>query len=435
MEPFVNFVIRPPRADYSIDDLLELEFSIAGRTYQRKDLEIRNSRGHLLQCSHYLPLLLPEDTKLPCVIYCHGNSGCRADGNEAAIVLLPSNITVFTLDFSGSGLSDGDFVSLGCNEKEDLRAVVSYLRSLKHTSCIGLWGRSMGAVTSLLYGAEDPSIAGMVLDSPFSNLFNLMMELVNVYKIRLPKFTIRVALQIMRRIIQKRAQFDIMDMNIAQLASKTFIPALFGHASGDIFISPHHSDRIHQEYAGDKNIIKFEGDHNSSRPQFYYDSVTIFFHNVLCPPASVSASNFQQESIEPPAREAFSDQIFPITHWQKFEEGKESMSQLPAASKLGETILRKDNLEHPTEVIELLRRVKCSIDVPEHPALDPLFESRSRDPNGDCFSYPSSNGASTEGWGRCSSHGVSDNSAEASPSRQNFAEAPTSADDEEKVWH
>lgn len=43
-------------------------------------------------------------------------SGCRADANEAAVVLLPSNITVFTLDFSGSGLSDGDYVSLGWHE-------------------------------------------------------------------------------------------------------------------------------------------------------------------------------------------------------------------------------------------------------------------------------------------------------------------------------
>lgn len=35
---------------------------------------------------------------------------------------------------------------------------------------------------------------------------------------------------------------------------------------------------------GDKNIIKFDGDHNSSRPHFYYDSVSIFFYNVLHPP-------------------------------------------------------------------------------------------------------------------------------------------------------
>jgi fermentation-respiration switch protein FrsA (DUF1100 family) len=106
------------------------------------------------------------------------------------MVLLPSNITVFTLDFSGSGLSEGDYVSLGWHEKDDLKTVVSYLRNSNQVSRIGLWGRSMGAVTSLLYGAEDPSIAGMVLDSAFSNLFDLMMELVDVYKIRLPKFTV-----------------------------------------------------------------------------------------------------------------------------------------------------------------------------------------------------------------------------------------------------
>lgn len=44
-----------------------------------------------------------------------------------------------------------------------------------------------------MYGAQDPSIAGMVLDSPFANLNNLMMELVDVYKIRLPKFTVMLS--------------------------------------------------------------------------------------------------------------------------------------------------------------------------------------------------------------------------------------------------
>ena len=50
------------------------------------------------------------------LLYVQWCSGCRADANEAAVILLPSNITVFTLDFSGSGLSDGDYVSLGWHE-------------------------------------------------------------------------------------------------------------------------------------------------------------------------------------------------------------------------------------------------------------------------------------------------------------------------------
>jgi len=285
IEQFVNFVIRPPRAEYNPDQYLwETEFTLAGRKYKRLDLELTNERGQTLKCSHYVPAVIPEDTALPCVIYCHGNSGCRADANEAAVILLPSNITLFTLDFAGSGLSSGEYVSLGWHEKQDLKCAVSFLRNNKQVSCIGLWGRSMGAVTSLLYGAEDPSIAGMVLDSAFSNLYDLMMELVEVYKIRAPKFTVKMAVQYMRRVIQRRAKFDIMDLNVVQFAPKMFIPALFGHASNDMFIQPHHTERIHQAYAGDKNLIKFEGDHNSPRPQFYYDSVSIFFYNVLHPP-------------------------------------------------------------------------------------------------------------------------------------------------------
>lgn len=285
MEQLVNFIIRPPRAEYSPEhDLLDQEFMLKGKWYQRKDIEVKNKRGDVLQCSHYVPILNPEGKPLPCVIYCHGNSGCRADASEAAIILLPSNITVFTLDFSGSGLSGGEHVTLGWNEKDDLKAVVDYLRADGNVSMIGLWGRSMGAVTSLLYGAEDPSIAGMVLDSPFSDLVDLMMELVDTYKIRLPKFTVKFAIQYMRKAIQKKAKFDITDLNAIKVAKSCFVPVLFGHAVEDDFINPHHSDRIFEAYAGDKNIIKFEGDHNSPRPQFYFDSINIFFHNVLQPP-------------------------------------------------------------------------------------------------------------------------------------------------------
>ncbi|CAA7028050.1 unnamed protein product [Microthlaspi erraticum] len=293
MEQLVNFIIRPPRAEYNPEhDLLEQEFMLKGRWYQRKDLEVKNSRGDVLQCSHYMPVERPEDRPLPCVIYCHGNSGCRADASEAAIVLLPSNITIFTLDFSGSGLSGGEYVTLGWNEKDDLKAVVEYLRTDGNVSMIGLWGRSMGAVTSLMYGAEDPSIAAMVLDSPFSDLVDLMMELVDTYKFRLPKFTIKFAIQYMRRAVQKKAKFDITDLNTIKVAKSCFVPVLFGHAIDDDFIRPHHSERIYEAYIGDKNIIKFEGDHNSPRPQFYFDSINIFFHNVLQPPEAVGPTYF-----------------------------------------------------------------------------------------------------------------------------------------------
>ncbi|XP_062176871.1 uncharacterized protein LOC133881839 [Alnus glutinosa] len=334
MEQLVNFIIRPPRAEYDPkNDLLDQEFMLKGKWYQRKDLEVKNSRGDVLQCSHYVPIVSPEGKPLPCVIYCHGNSGCRADASEAAIILLPSNITVFTLDFSGSGLSGGDHVTLGWHERDDLRAVVEYLRADGNVSLIGLWGRSMGAVTSLMYGAEDPSIAGMVLDSPFSDLVDLMMELVDTYKIRLPKFTVKFAIQYMRRAIQKKAKFDITDLNTIKVASSCFVPVLLGHAIDDDFINPHHSDRIFEAYMGDKNIIKFEGDHNSPRPQFYFDSINIFFHNVLQPPEDEAAGSFFD-----PMDDYFGKDSWRTVHEVGYGHESSTTSKGPATSSTADAI-------------------------------------------------------------------------------------------------
>lgn len=40
IDQFINFVIRPPRADYNPDQYLwEKDFTLAGRTYKRQDLE------------------------------------------------------------------------------------------------------------------------------------------------------------------------------------------------------------------------------------------------------------------------------------------------------------------------------------------------------------------------------------------------------------
>ena len=68
------------------------------------------------------------------------NSGCRADASEAAIILLPSNITVFALDFSGSGLSGGEHVTLGWNEVsvKDIPSFLEYkyLSSLNNSFSI-----------------------------------------------------------------------------------------------------------------------------------------------------------------------------------------------------------------------------------------------------------------------------------------------------------
>jgi hypothetical protein len=55
----------------------------------------------------------------------------------------------------------------------------------------------MGAATALLHGHRDPSIAGMVLDSPFTNLKRLSEELVE-NNVKIPGFLVSLAMKMVR---------------------------------------------------------------------------------------------------------------------------------------------------------------------------------------------------------------------------------------------
>ena len=147
-------------------------------------------------------------------------------------------------------------------------------------------GRSMGAATALIHGDRDPSIAGMVLDSAFADLEQLAQELVE--RIRqegytVPRMVVAGAIRMLRSSVQKRAGFDIRTKEMKPIShvDKCFIPALFVHGREDEFIQPHHSEELHAKYAGDKNLIKVEGDHHHQRPQFMLDSACIFLTTAL----------------------------------------------------------------------------------------------------------------------------------------------------------
>ena len=49
----------------------------------------------------------------------------------------------------------------------------------------------------------------------------------------------------------------------------------------DDFIHKRHSEAIHARFAGDKSLIVVEGDHNSPRPKFMFDSAGLFLRQCL----------------------------------------------------------------------------------------------------------------------------------------------------------
>ena len=67
-------------------------------------------------------------------------------------LLLSADFSVFAFDFSGSGKSGGEYISLGWYERDDLAAVVAYLRACPNTSSIGVWVSS--TLSAYFRGAE-----------------------------------------------------------------------------------------------------------------------------------------------------------------------------------------------------------------------------------------------------------------------------------------
>lgn len=289
-------IIRPPRDKYLVSELGPDFFTLPGNIkVRRDDFDLKNERGLTLKCSRFYPAAQDNNERLPCVVYLHGNCSSRLEALPTITVLLPIRISLIAFDFSGSGHSDGEYVSLGYHEKDDLKTVIKYLRESSHTSRIGLWGRSMGAVTALLYGEEDPSIAGMVLDSPFTDLRVLAEELVGLYiSLNIPRFAIAMCLSLIRNSIKIRAQCDINNLSPVMNVDKTFIPAYFVAGKNDSFIRPHHTEELFEKYAGEKNISIVNGDHNSIRPKSLINSISLFFLQALEP------NHISTETVQPP---------------------------------------------------------------------------------------------------------------------------------------
>jgi len=67
----------------------------------------------------------------------------------------------------------------------------------------------MGAVTSIMYGANDPSVACMIVDSAFSSLKTLSGELVDKLEAKIPSLMVKVGYKLVKSSVQKQAKFDI----------------------------------------------------------------------------------------------------------------------------------------------------------------------------------------------------------------------------------
>ncbi|MCQ2815999.1 MAG: alpha/beta hydrolase [archaeon] len=274
-------IIRPPREKYEIGDLGEPNFTYHKIAYERTDYSLVNKRGYTLQCSFLQPPVnIRKDYIMPVVVYLHGNSSCRLEGLKSCQELLKSNINIFTFDFSGCGLSEGDYITLGWNEKDDVSVVVDFLEKLPGVGNIGLWGRSMGAATTMMYTSSDPRIKAICMDSPFGDFNKLAHDLCGSF-IKLPDFLFNSTFSIVKGTVKDKCGLDLNKLQPALFANKTSTPAFFIHAMNDELIKVDQTLKMYESYKGPKTLNIVEGGHNSVRQKHIYEKVAKFFDKYL----------------------------------------------------------------------------------------------------------------------------------------------------------
>ena len=179
-------IVKPPRYDYhqgSLGSKIRILFNKNNTKIYREDFEVINLRNNKLQVSFFsdFELKIQDDSinqdddynysfsynlqtesapipkerniytekpQKPCLVYLHSHNANRLEGLSLLYHIVPDyDFCVF--DFNGCGLSEGDYVTLGIGESEDTVKILAELKLRYGTREFFLWGRSMGAVTSM----------------------------------------------------------------------------------------------------------------------------------------------------------------------------------------------------------------------------------------------------------------------------------------------
>ena len=201
------------------------------------------------------------------MIYLHANNGSRVEGLQYLDGLLHAKFNVCLFDFSGSGLSGGQYISLGLKESHDLQCVTSYLRCEMKVKRVILWGRSMGACTALIYANRQPErVEGLILDSPFKDLRKLIKEL-GSERTCLPKCFFEPLMAFISDELHQKVGYILEDYKLKKhLGNLGRVPALFLVSKEDKLVKPHHGEKLYTRYpAKNKRLEYIEIQHHENR--------------------------------------------------------------------------------------------------------------------------------------------------------------------------
>ncbi len=218
------------------------------------------------------------------IIVQHGYKSDREEMLDEAAMLSRHGYGAILVDLRAHGLSDGDLITFGRLEVRDVDAAYQYLltRPDVDPERIGALGNSMGAVTLLLYAAQNPEIKAVVSDSAFASLQDEVANGVERMT-GLPAFPFAPLIQFFA---EQQAGFSAREVaaveHIDEISPR---PVFILQGGADQTVSPDSGQRLY-DAAGEPRELWFDPqlDHvqfSTKRAEEYETRVAAFFDKYL----------------------------------------------------------------------------------------------------------------------------------------------------------
>ncbi len=225
---------------------------------------------------------VPRSPSRGTVVIFHGYLGAKSGMRNKARIFNAAGYSTLSVDFRGSGGSEGNSTTLGFRETEEVMAAYNWARK-KQWGPVYLYGTSMGAV-AILKALSEKSIqpAGIVLECPFGSLYKTVAA--RFRNMGIPAFPMAGLLVFWGGV---EGGFWAPGHNPVRYAGSVTCPALLMWGREDANVSAGETRAIYNALCGPKILKVWEGmghqDYLKKEPKQWPAVVLGFLHDAVPP--------------------------------------------------------------------------------------------------------------------------------------------------------